>query len=200
MILVAIVAELMEEYTALVARVLEHLLHGAPFPRRMRFLMLRSLPFAAPPLPPPPPAHALHTVEMNVHMHCDGCEKRVRKALSRLQGTARQPILSIISVEIDMDRQKVTVTGYVDRREVLRAARRTGRAAEFWPWPYDAQYYPFAIQYLVDDTYVATDRYYRHGYNDPMIGSYPCHAFTHVIDDAALAVFHEDNVHACAVM
>ncbi|OEL36935.1 hypothetical protein BAE44_0002046 [Dichanthelium oligosanthes] len=60
MILVAIVAELMEEYTVLVARVLEQLLHGAPFPRRMRFLMLRSLPFAAPPLPPPPPAHALH--------------------------------------------------------------------------------------------------------------------------------------------
>ncbi|CAL5055223.1 unnamed protein product [Urochloa decumbens] len=57
MILVAIVAELMEEYTVLVARVLEHLLHGAPFPRRMRFLMLRSLPFAA--QPPTPPAHAL---------------------------------------------------------------------------------------------------------------------------------------------
>ena len=63
----------------------------------------------------------------------------------------------VSSVEIDMDRQKVTVTGHVDRREVLRAARRTGRAAEFWPWPYDGEYYPFAIQYLVDD---------------PMIGSY----------------------------
>jgi len=106
----------------------------------------------------------------------------------------------VSSVEIDMDRQKVTVTGYVDRREVLRAARRTGRAAEFWPWPYDGEYYPFAIQYLEDNTYMATDRYYRHGYNDPMIGSYPCHAFTHVIDDDALAVFHVDNVHACAVM
>ncbi|KAJ1280500.1 hypothetical protein BS78_04G237400 [Paspalum vaginatum] len=135
---------------------------------------------------------ALSTVEMNVHMDCDGCEKRVRKAMSRLQGVS--------SVEIDMGRQKVTVTGYVDRREVLRAARRTGRAAEFWPWPYDAEYYPFAIQYLEDDTYAATDRYYRHGYNDPVIGSYPCHAFTHVIDDHTLAVFHEDNVHACAVM
>jgi hypothetical protein len=50
MILVAIVAELMEEYTVLVARVLEQLLNGAPFPRRMRFLMLRSLPFTTPPL------------------------------------------------------------------------------------------------------------------------------------------------------
>lgn len=45
MILVAVVAELLEEYTALVARVLEQLLTDAPFPRRMRFLMLRSLPF-----------------------------------------------------------------------------------------------------------------------------------------------------------
>ena len=61
MILVGIVAELLEEYTALVARVLEQLLTDAPFPRRMRFLMLRSLPFVPPPpLPPPPPLHALH--------------------------------------------------------------------------------------------------------------------------------------------
>ncbi|CAL5054998.1 unnamed protein product [Urochloa decumbens] len=109
-------------------------------------------------------------LSMNVHMDCDGCEKRVRKAMSRLQGVS--------SVEIDMERQKVT----------------------FWPWPYEGEYYPFAIQYLVDDTYLPTDRYYRHGYNDPMIGSYPCHAFTHILDDAALAVFHDDNVHACAIM
>jgi hypothetical protein len=39
----------------------------------------------------------------------------------------------VSTVEIDMNTQKVTVTGYVDRRKVLRAARRTGRAAEFWP-------------------------------------------------------------------
>ncbi|CAL9068013.1 unnamed protein product [Musa banksii] len=61
MILVAIVAEMLEEYTALVARVLEHLLRDAPFPRRMRFLMLRSLPFAAPPLPLPLPLPAART-------------------------------------------------------------------------------------------------------------------------------------------
>ncbi|PKU81710.1 uncharacterized protein LOC110097341 [Dendrobium catenatum] len=49
MILVAIVAELLEEYTVLLARVLEHLLNEAPFPRRMRFLILRSLSFASTP-------------------------------------------------------------------------------------------------------------------------------------------------------
>ncbi|KAL5207122.1 hypothetical protein ABZP36_031557, partial [Zizania latifolia] len=147
-------------------------------------------------------------VEMNVHMDCEGCEKRVRKAMSRLEGTHARThpheflavSRRVSTVEIDMGTQKVTVTGYVDRREVLRAARRTGRAAEFWPWPYDDKYYPFAIQYLEDDTYMATHKYYLHGYNDPVVGSYPNHAFTHIVDDHALALFNEDNVHACVLM
>ncbi|KAI9174565.1 hypothetical protein LWI28_019312 [Acer negundo] len=44
---VANVAELMEEYTVLLARVLQHLFHDAPFPRRVRFLILRRLPFVS---------------------------------------------------------------------------------------------------------------------------------------------------------
>ncbi|OIW20194.1 hypothetical protein TanjilG_06595 [Lupinus angustifolius] len=47
MILVAIVAEVMEEYTVLVARVVEQVLRFAPIPRRVRFLILDSLPFAS---------------------------------------------------------------------------------------------------------------------------------------------------------
>ncbi|KAM1080397.1 hypothetical protein EV1_014938 [Malus domestica] len=56
MIMVAVLAELMEEYTVLLARVLEHLFYSAPFPRRVRFLILRNLPFASsyPHHPPPP--------------------------------------------------------------------------------------------------------------------------------------------------
>ncbi|XWS35304.1 hypothetical protein CRYUN_Cryun21dG0114500 [Craigia yunnanensis] len=52
MILVTNVAEVMEEYTVLLASVLEHLFHEAPFPRRIRFLILRSVPFVSstPPL------------------------------------------------------------------------------------------------------------------------------------------------------
>ncbi|KAF8028081.1 hypothetical protein BT93_E0868 [Corymbia citriodora subsp. variegata] len=53
MILVALVAELMAEYTAVLARALQHLFHSAPLPRRVRFLILRSLPFARSTLPPP---------------------------------------------------------------------------------------------------------------------------------------------------
>ncbi|OAY72231.1 hypothetical protein ACMD2_11452 [Ananas comosus] len=61
MIQVAIVAELLQEYTAVVARVLQQLLSEAPFPRRMRFLILRSIPFAPAPTPTPlpPPPYAL---------------------------------------------------------------------------------------------------------------------------------------------
>ncbi|GJN32235.1 hypothetical protein PR202_gb20726 [Eleusine coracana subsp. coracana] len=47
MILVAIMAELLEEYTAAVARAVERLLSAAPrgiLPRRVRFLVLRNLP------------------------------------------------------------------------------------------------------------------------------------------------------------
>ncbi|KAG6636398.1 hypothetical protein CIPAW_11G108500 [Carya illinoinensis] len=40
MILVAIVAEMMQEYTVLLARVLEHLFHSVPFPRRLRLKLL----------------------------------------------------------------------------------------------------------------------------------------------------------------
>ncbi|XVF51167.1 hypothetical protein PTKIN_Ptkin04bG0162500 [Pterospermum kingtungense] len=47
MIMVAIVAELMQEYTALLAGVLQHLFHEAPLPRRIRFLILRRLPFVS---------------------------------------------------------------------------------------------------------------------------------------------------------
>ncbi|XP_010529683.1 PREDICTED: uncharacterized protein LOC104806463 [Tarenaya hassleriana] len=45
MLLVATVAEMMEEYTAVLARVLEHLFAQAPFPRRIRLRLLYSLPF-----------------------------------------------------------------------------------------------------------------------------------------------------------
>ncbi|KAK4741261.1 hypothetical protein SAY87_024849 [Trapa incisa] len=55
MILVTILAELMEEYMAVLARALEHVFLGFPFPRRVRFLILCNLPFATSPPPPPYP-------------------------------------------------------------------------------------------------------------------------------------------------
>ena len=65
MILVSIMAELLEAYTAAVARAVERLLSAAAprrvLPRRVRFLVLRSLPLTAPPVAAPPP-HAVVAV------------------------------------------------------------------------------------------------------------------------------------------
>lgn len=109
-------------------------------------------------------------------------------------------LAGVDSVDIDMDKQKVTVTGYVDQNKVLKAVRRTGRKAEFWPYPYDSQYYPYAIQYLEDDTYATTHNYYRHGYNSTVHGYFPDPAYTMIVDDDAAAIFNDDNVHACMIM
>ncbi|CAN6829288.1 unnamed protein product [Brassica oleracea] len=65
---------------------------------------------------------ALSVVELLVDMDCQGCETKVRRAISKLDG--------VDTVEIDVDQQKVTVTGYIDREEVLRIVKRTGRGAE----------------------------------------------------------------------
>ncbi|WOH06342.1 hypothetical protein DCAR_0625768 [Daucus carota subsp. sativus] len=54
MILVAVVAEFLEEYTEVVSRVVEHMVNQHRFPRRLRLLILSNLPFAAPSRIPPP--------------------------------------------------------------------------------------------------------------------------------------------------
>ncbi|XP_072958030.1 heavy metal-associated isoprenylated plant protein 45-like isoform X1 [Typha angustifolia] len=137
-------------------------------------------------------SNAISTVELSVHMDCEGCERRVRKAISKLDG--------VDTVDIDMDKQKVTVTGYVDDRKVLKAVRRTGRKAEFWPSPYDSQYYPFALQYLEDSTYSSTYNYYRHGYTSTLHGYFPDPAYSIIVDDQTAELFNDDNVHACMIM
>ncbi|XP_021619439.2 heavy metal-associated isoprenylated plant protein 45 isoform X3 [Manihot esculenta] len=104
------------------------------------------------------------------------------------------------SLEIDMDKQRVTVTGYVDQRKVLKIVRRTGRRAEFWPFPYDSEYYPYASQYLDESTYTTSYNYYRHGFNESVHGYFPDQAYC-TVDDNAVHLFSEDNVHAyCSIM
>jgi Heavy-metal-associated domain len=108
--------------------------------------------------------------------------------------------IGVNDVEIDMDKQKVTVSGYIEHKEVLKAVRRTGRKAEYWPSPYDAEFYPFAVQYLEDNMHTSTYNYYQHGYNPTMHGYYPDPAYSVVVDDEAAWMFNEDNVNACAIM
>ncbi|XP_042397303.1 heavy metal-associated isoprenylated plant protein 45-like [Zingiber officinale] len=138
-------------------------------------------------------SNAMSIVELMVHMDCDGCQRRVHRAIRKLNG--------VHSVDIDMDKQKVTVTGYVEEKKVIKAVRRTGRKAEFWPYPYDSEYYPFALQYLEDDfTLMGNHNYYRHGHTSAVHGYFPDPAHSVLVDDHALALFNDENVHACVVM
>ncbi|XP_041026542.1 heavy metal-associated isoprenylated plant protein 45-like [Juglans microcarpa x Juglans regia] len=135
---------------------------------------------------------AISIVELLVHMDCEGCEKRIRRAISKIQG--------VDSLDIDMDKQKVTVTGYVEQRKVLKVVRRTGRKAEFWPFPYDTEYYPYASQYLDESTYSSSYNYYRHGFNESVHGYFPDQAYD-TVPDPTVHLFSDDNVHAyCSIM
>ncbi|GAV92390.1 HMA domain-containing protein [Cephalotus follicularis] len=137
-------------------------------------------------------SNAMSIVELLVHMDCEGCQKRIRRAISKIDG--------VDSLEIDMDKQKVTVSGYVDQRKVLKVVRRTGRKAEFWPFPFDFEYYPYASQYLDESTYSSTYNYYRHGYNENVRGYFPNQAYS-TVDDETVHLFSDDNVHAyCTIM
>ncbi|PPD86784.1 hypothetical protein GOBAR_DD16270 [Gossypium barbadense] len=154
-------------------------------------------------------SNAMSIVELAVHMDCEGCEKRIRRAISKIDGktsffSSNILLASIFiwvdSLEIDMDKQKITVRGYVEETKVLKVVRRTGRKAEFWPFPYDTKYYPYASQYLDESTYTSSYNYYRHGFNESVHGYFPHQPYT-TVPDQTVHLFSDDNVHAyCNVM
>lgn len=109
-------------------------------------------------------------------------------------------VAGVDSLEIDMDKQKVTVSGYLDKRRVLKQVRRSGRKAEFWPFPYDAEYYPYAAQYLDESNFTSSYNYYVHGQNESVHGYFPDLPFPTTIDDKITYSFSEENVHACTIM
>ncbi|XP_060215784.1 heavy metal-associated isoprenylated plant protein 20-like [Lycium barbarum] len=59
-------------------------------------------------------------------MDCDGCEWKVRNAISSMKG--------VKSVEISRKESRVTVTGYVERSKALKKVQNAGKNAEIWPY------------------------------------------------------------------
>ncbi|XP_051149065.1 heavy metal-associated isoprenylated plant protein 30-like [Andrographis paniculata] len=135
---------------------------------------------------------SLQTVELKVRMCCTGCERVVRDAIHKLRG--------VDSIIVELEMEKVTVTGYVDRNKVLKAVRRAGKRAEFWPFPNPPLYFTNAADYFKDTTvdYKESYNYWRHGYNAAhRHGSLPA---THRGDDKVSNFFNDDNVNACSLM
>ncbi|PKI70761.1 hypothetical protein CRG98_008853 [Punica granatum] len=132
---------------------------------------------------------------MLVHMDCAGCENKIRKSLQKLDG--------VDDVEIDMGMQKVTVVGCVEQKKVLKAARKTGRRAELWPFPYNPEYHNFAQQYYYDTNKTSSSafsyNYYKHGYEGSEYGYYQRPPYSSIVDQQASSLFSDDNINACTI-
>ncbi|CAJ1938620.1 unnamed protein product [Sphenostylis stenocarpa] len=106
--------------------------------------------------------------------------------------------------------QKVTVMGWAEQKKVLKAVRKTGRRAELWPYPYNPEHHALARHYANDsgnNSYFASSKpsssynYYKHGYSyGEDFGYYHKPIGATLIDEKAMALFSDDNPHACSIM
>ncbi|KAL9453363.1 hypothetical protein AB3S75_009047 [Citrus x aurantiifolia] len=124
----------------------------------------------------------MQTVDIKVKMDCDGCERKVRNAVSSIRGAK--------SVEVNRKQSRVTVTGYVDPNKVLKKVKSTGKRAEFWPYvPYNLVAYPYVAQ--------AYDKKAPSGYVKNVVQALPSPNAT---DERLTTLFSDENPNACSIM
>ncbi|RWR72175.1 copper transport protein ATX1 [Cinnamomum micranthum f. kanehirae] len=127
------------------------------------------------------------------NLDCEGCASKIRKAIRKLDG--------VDDIDIDMDAQKVTVSGHaIEEKKVLKAVRRAGKAAEPWPFP---SYSHFSSFYKYP-THIT-----NHYYDMSCDNSASVHTFFHTpstysvtvaSDEAVASLFSDENPHACTIM
>ncbi len=129
----------------------------------------------------------LQTVEVKVKMDCEGCERKVKRAVEGMKGVSQ--------VEVERKASKVTVVGYVEPYKVVsRIAHRTGKKAELWPYvPYDVVAHPYATG-VYDKK--APSGYVRN-VDDPHYSQLARASSTEVRYTTA---FSDENPTACAIM
>ncbi|XP_024018868.1 heavy metal-associated isoprenylated plant protein 23 [Morus notabilis] len=126
----------------------------------------------------------LQTVDLKVRMDCDGCELKVKKALSSLSG--------VKSVEINRKQHKVSVTGHVEASKVLKKAKSTGKKAEIWPYvPYNLVAQPYAAQAYDKKAPPGYVRKVENTANTATVVRY---------EDPYITMFSDDNPNACSIM
>ncbi|KAL7127807.1 hypothetical protein ABFS83_14G275800 [Erythranthe nasuta] len=125
----------------------------------------------------------LNTVSVKIRMDCDGCALKVNKALSRVKGAK--------SVELDMKQQKATVSGYVEAKDVLKAAQSTGKKVEPWPYvPYTMVAHPYAAG-VYDKK--APPNFVR-ATDDPAVVTLT------PVEEQYTLMFSDENPNACSIM
>ncbi|KAL2467995.1 Heavy metal transport/detoxification superfamily protein [Forsythia ovata] len=125
----------------------------------------------------------MNTVSLKVRMDCEGCVLKVKRALYAVKGAK--------SVEIDLKNQKASVTGFVDPKKVLKAAKATGKKSEPWPYvPYTMIAHPY-VAGVYDKK--APPNYVR-GTDDPAV------ATLNPVEEQYTLMFSDDNPNACSIM
>ncbi|KAK4748841.1 hypothetical protein SAY87_015427 [Trapa incisa] len=61
---------------------------------------------------------------LRVNIHCEGCKKKVKKLLQKIEG--------VDGTLIDADQGKVTVSGYVHPNVLIKKLSKSGKHAELW--------------------------------------------------------------------
>ncbi|XP_010493986.1 PREDICTED: WAS/WASL-interacting protein family member 1-like [Camelina sativa] len=62
---------------------------------------------------------------LRVSIHCEGCKRKIKKILSKIDG--------VYTTNIDVKQQKVTVMGNVEPEVLIKKIMKAGRHAELWP-------------------------------------------------------------------
>ncbi|GMH05506.1 hypothetical protein Nepgr_007346 [Nepenthes gracilis] len=137
-------------------------------------------------------------VVLKVHMDCSGCANKVRKALEKLDG--------VDEVDIDMEMKKVTVTGWAEEKKLLEAVRKTGRRAEPWPMPYNPNIHNFRHYYDQHESFLSTSNPTQNNANFFFKNRRVVNQYTYDPDTVFneegndIAIFSDDNPHACSVV
>ncbi|KAF8104982.1 hypothetical protein N665_0165s0067, partial [Sinapis alba] len=66
----------------------------------------------------------IQTYSLRVSIHCEGCNKKVKKLLQRIEG--------VYHVKVEAEHQKVTVSGSVDSTTLINKLLKAGKHAELW--------------------------------------------------------------------
>uniref|UniRef100_A0A0D9XWV3 HMA domain-containing protein n=1 Tax=Leersia perrieri TaxID=77586 RepID=A0A0D9XWV3_9ORYZ len=66
----------------------------------------------------------IQTCVLKVNIHCDGCQKKVKKILHKIEG--------VYQTSVDAEQGKVTVSGLVDPATIIKKLNKAGKPAELW--------------------------------------------------------------------
>ncbi|KAL3525509.1 hypothetical protein ACH5RR_013881 [Cinchona calisaya] len=118
----------------------------------------------------------IQTHVLKVQIHCDGCARKVKKLLKRIEG--------VYLVSIDTEEQKVKVSGTVDCATLIRKLTKSGKHAELWrPYHRQNQNVQGLSNWFADDKYQNSQQYLPDGVNASNIQPMFPSEFDRGIDD-----------------